>query len=60
MGKFEKVDSKIFLRSLLKDLLMKDLVTLGNLLSTKFWNLVDDFMQFQAGKHGCHTISRTK
>jgi hypothetical protein len=36
MGKFEKVDSKTFFTSLLKDLSMEDLVTLGNLLSTKF------------------------
>jgi len=37
--KFEKIDSITFFTSLLKDLSTEDLVTLGNLLSTKFLEL---------------------
>jgi hypothetical protein len=40
---------KHFFTSLLHDLLMEDLVSLGNRLSTKLRNLVHDFMQIQVG-----------
>jgi hypothetical protein len=36
MGKFENLILELFFTSLLKDLSIKDLVTLGNLLSTYF------------------------
>jgi hypothetical protein len=36
MHNFEKVNSKTFFTSLLNNLSTKDLITLGNLLSTKF------------------------
>jgi hypothetical protein len=36
MSKFEKANSKTFFTNLLKDLSTKDLITLGNFLSTEF------------------------
>jgi hypothetical protein len=47
---------KHFFPSLLKNLLMEDLVTLGNLLSINLWNPVDNSMHLQAGELGCHKI----
>jgi hypothetical protein len=38
MCEFKKIDSKAFFISLLNDLSTKDLLTLGNFLSTKFMN----------------------
>jgi hypothetical protein len=43
-----------FFTSLLSDLSIQDLVTLGNLLPTKFMKPKKNYIQFQVGEPRCH------
>jgi len=52
----KKPISKYLFPSILKNLSTKDLITLGNLLSTKLMVPIDDYMHLQASEHGCHKI----
>jgi hypothetical protein len=45
---------KHFFTSLLSDLSIEDLVTLGNLLPTKFMKPKKNYMQLQVGEPRCH------
>jgi len=56
MCEFEKDDSKTFFHILLNNLLTKDLMTLGNLISTKFMNPKDDFINFRHASLGATRI----
>ncbi len=50
---------KHFFTSLLTNLSIEDLVTLGNLLSIEFMYFDNNFMQLQVGELGFHKNSRT-
>jgi hypothetical protein len=51
--KFEKTNSKTCFG---RNSLLHDLVSLGNFLSTKLWNAINNFMQLRASKLKCHKI----